>query len=123
MVLVIASPHFQPRPKNTKGRPKSPPQFIIKAADGGYAVFLSLPKPEGKSSKSKDTRDNRYCCFLTPAEFEQVRGFDFPQMAEWTLAKIERRREAEDAGHGKLGALVSLITTLTAPPKGKAAAV
>lgn len=115
VVLVIESSHFPPRSKTT-GRPKSPPQFVVKAAEGGYGVFLSIPKPQGKQTRSKDTRDNRYCCFLTPAEFERVRGCDFPAMADFTFAKIERRREAGDPDHAKLDALVSLIGELIEPP-------
>lgn len=108
VVLVIESPHFPPRSKTT-GRPKSPPQFVIRNADGGYAVFLSLPKEEGKQTRSKDTRETRYCCFLTPEEFGRASGCDFPAMAGLTLAKIETRRTADDADHAKLDTLVSLI--------------
>ncbi len=115
VVLVIESPHFPPRSKTT-GRPKSPPQFLIRNADGGYSVFLSLPKEQGSQTKSKDTRDNRYCCFLTPDDFDRVRGYGFDGMADFTLAKIETRRASGDADHGKLDGLVSLIAGLIAPP-------
>lgn len=114
VVLVIESPNVQPRPKK-KGRPKSPPQFVVKAADGGYGVFLSLPKPEGKQTRSKDTRENRYCCFLTPAEFEQARGCDFPAMADFTLAKIERRKITERTDPAKLAAIAATIEGLIPP--------
>lgn len=112
VVLVVESSHFPPRSKTT-GRPKSPPQFVIRNADGGYSVFLSLPKEQANQTRSKDTRDNRYCCFLTPDEFERAKGYGFHGMADFTLTKIETRRASDDADHGKLDALVSLITGLT----------
>lgn len=111
-MLVIESSHFPPRLKTT-GRPKSPPQFVIRNADGGYSVFLSLPKEQANQTRSKDTRDNRYCCFLTPDEFERAKGYGFDGMADFALAKIETRRETDGANHGKLDGLVSLITGLT----------
>lgn len=114
VVLVIESSHFPPRLKTT-GRPKSPPQFVIRNADGGYSAFLSLPKEQANQTRSKDTRENRYCCFLTPDEFERAKGYGFDGMAEFTLAKIETRRETDGANHTKLDALVSLITKLTDP--------
>ncbi len=108
VVLVIESSHFPPRSKTT-GRPKRPPQFVIRNAEGGYSAFLSLPKEQGQQTRSKDTRENRYCCFLTPDELERARGYDFPAMADFALAKIETRRASGEADHGKLDALVSLI--------------
>lgn len=122
VVLVIESSHFPPRSKTT-GRPKSPPQFVIRNADGGYSAFLSLPKEQGNQTKSKDTRDNRYCCFLTPDEFERAKGYGFDGMADFTLAKIETRRAPDDADQGKLDTLVSLITDLIEQPPIRSAAV
>lgn len=115
-MLVIESPNIPPRSKTT-GRPKRPPQFVIKNADGGYAAFLSLPKEQGKQTRSKDTRETRYCCFLTPDDFERARGYDFAGMADFALAKIETRRKSEDADHGKLDALAAAIALLIEIPQ------
>ena len=114
-VLVIPSGSFQPRPTNQKGRPKNPPQFEVKAADGGYSLFLSIPKSDGEKTRSKDTRRMFYCCFITPDELPQVELYDFDQMADFALGRIERRKATERTDPAKLAAIASTIEGLIAP--------
>jgi hypothetical protein len=92
----------------------------VKAADGGYSLFLSIPKSEGEKTRSKDTRRTFYCCFITPDELPQVERHDFDQMADFALGRIERRKTTERTDLAKLAAIAATIEGLI-PPRQLAA--
>ena len=98
--IEIIAPHFSPRQKMGKGRPKSPVKFVIRPFDGGYGVWLVQPGQRRK-----------YCCHLDAAEVNKISALDFAAFGTYVLTRI-RARQRTAQSEAKIDALLSLIPEL-----------
>lgn len=101
VVAKIQFPNFATRRENRgPGRPQKSPEFEVRAAQGGFSVYLS------RTGKQID-----YCCFMPPGEFSTVTSYPFEEFVAWMLGRMQgRERSPENAG--KIDGLMDTIRTL-----------